>query len=110
MPKGIMVVQTNPIDPSREDEYNDWYSNTHIPEVCAVPGFVGARRYKVHEVAAGDGNGSTHAYLSIYEIEADDLTAPMQELRARSASGEMQISDTMRLDPPPIVTLYELID
>ena len=48
MPKGVMVVQTG-CEPGREDEYNDWYSNTHIPEVLAVPGFVGARRFKVHQ-------------------------------------------------------------
>lgn len=46
MPKGMLVVESRPADPAREDEYNDWYTNTHIPEVCAVPGFVAARRYK----------------------------------------------------------------
>lgn len=105
MPKGIMVVQSAPCDPAREDEYNDWYSNTHIPEVCAVPGFTGARRYKVHGAEP-----PAHPYVAVYEIDADDLTAPMQELRARSASGELQMSDVLRLDPPPVVTLCELIE
>jgi hypothetical protein len=31
---------TSPVDPAREDEYNDWYDNTHVPEICAVLGFV----------------------------------------------------------------------
>lgn len=109
MPKGIMVVQSAPSDPAREDEYNDWYSNTHLPEVCAVPGFVGARRYKLHNVGAGDGP-SGHPYVAIYEIDADDLTSPMKELRARSMSGQMQMSDVLQLDPPPAITLYELIE
>ena len=39
-----MVVQTGPVSAEREDEYNDWYSGTHIPEVLAIPGFVAARR------------------------------------------------------------------
>jgi hypothetical protein len=105
VPKGIMVVQSGPADPAREDEYNDWYDNTHVPEICAVPGFVSARRYKVHGAPAGD-----PAYLAIYEIDADDLTAPAAELRARSAAGLTHISDALRLDPPPVVTIYELLD
>ena len=99
MPKGIMVVQSEPADPAREDEYNDWYDNTHVPEIRAVPGFVSARRYKVH------GAGSP-AYLAIYEIDADDLTAPPAELRARSSAAPA----ALRVDPPPVVTIYELLE
>lgn len=110
MPKGIMVVLTAPRDASVEDEYNDWYRNVHIPEVLAVPGFVGARRYKVHQSAAEGAPAPSHSYLSIYEIDADDLMAPMQELRARSAAGRTTRSDTMQVDPPGRATLYELID
>ena len=109
MPKGIMVVQTGPKDASVEDEYNAWY-RVHIEEVRAVPGFVAARRYKVHGPPAADGRGPSHSYLSIYEIDADDLTAPIQELRARSAAGQTTSSDTMQTDPPALVTVYELID
>jgi hypothetical protein len=51
-----------------------------------------------------------HPYLTIYEIEADDLTGPVKELRARSAAGQTTKSDTLQTDPPPVVTLYELIE
>ncbi len=106
MPKGIMVVQSGPSDPAREDEYNDWYSHTHLPEIRAVPGVVAARRYKVRD----GGDARPHAYVAIYEIDADDLTAPVRELGARSAAGQMHMSDALQTDPPPVVTLYELID
>lgn len=107
MPKGIMVVQSDPARPDLEDAYNDWYDNTHVPEICAVPGFVSARRYKVHGAAAA-GAGAP-AYLAIYEIDADDLTAPAAEWRARSAAGLATGTEALRLDPPPIVTIYELL-
>lgn len=107
MPKGIMVVQSRPSDPGREDEFNDWYTNTHLPEIRAVPGFVAARRYRVHD---GGADPSARSYLAIYEIEADDLAGPIQELAARSAAGRVQHSDVLQTDPPPVVTLYELID
>ena len=105
MPKGIMLVQSRPSDSAREDEYNKWYSGTHIPEVLAVPGITGARRYKLL-----GGDGAEPAYLAIYELDADDLTAPLRELSARSASGQTQLSDVLQLDPPPVVTLCELTD
>lgn len=105
MPKGVFVVQSGPASPEQEAAYNDWYTNTHIPELLAVPGFVGARRYKVHGDAA-----VTHPYLTIYEIDADDVAAPMQEYRRRSDAGQTQRSDTIRLDPPPITALYELVE
>ncbi|MCW2929587.1 MAG: hypothetical protein JWM19_549 [Actinomycetia bacterium] len=44
MPKGIMVVQSRPVSADRGDEYNEWYSSMHIPEILAVPGFTAARR------------------------------------------------------------------
>ena len=102
-----MVVRSKPSDPEREDEYNDWYSTTHLADVLAVPGFVSARRYRVR---GGEGDGPAHSYLAIYEIEADDMGAPPAELRARSASGRITMSDALRLDPPPVVTFYELIE
>ncbi len=33
MSKGIMVVQSRPSDPAREDRFNQWYSQTHLPEL-----------------------------------------------------------------------------
>jgi hypothetical protein len=94
-----MVVQSRPVSAEREDEYNDWYDNTHIPEILAIPGFVGVRRYKVP--------GPEPVYLAICDIEADDLSAPAKELRARSAAGRNTPSDAIQLDPPPVVTVYE---
>ena len=81
-----------------------WRSRTQCPsrwpEVLAIPGFTGARRFKLPQT--GD-------YLAIYEIDADDLAGPAAELRARSAAGRMHASDVLRTDPPPVVTLYQLI-
>jgi hypothetical protein len=106
--KGIMVVETAPVDAEREAEFNEWYSGTHIADICAVPGFVGARRYKIR---AADPNPSAKtSYLAVYEIEADDLDQPLAELSARSADGRVPVSDALQLSPPPVVTIYELID
>ena len=106
MPKGMLLVQSRPADPARDDEFNDWYTNTHIPEVCAVPGIVGARRYKVHDPGP-DGGEAWPAYIAVYEIDCDDLQAPMRALRARSSEGRERMTELLELDPPPVVTLCE---
>ena len=100
MAKGVMVVQSGPV-PGREQEYEEWHAGVHVPEVLEVPGFVGARRSR-----AVDGDH----HLTIYELEAEDLGAPLEELRARSAAGRTTRSDTLRTDPPPVVRLYELVE
>jgi len=108
VPKGMMLVRSRPADPARDDEFNDWYTNTHIPEVCAVPGIVGARRYKVHDPGR-DGGEVWPAYVAVYEIDCDDLEAPMRALRARSSEGRGRMSELLQMDPPPVVTLCEQI-
>lgn len=89
------------MSPDRDGEFNEWYDGTHVPELLAVPGFVSARRFRR---VGGDGGPE---YLAVYEIEADDLAAPVQELRRRSAAGETTRSDVLQVDPPPVVALYE---
>lgn len=103
--KAIMVVKSGPSDPSREDEYNDWYSNTHIPQVVETPGFVSARRYKLR---SGDAEGPQ--YLAIYEIDADVPEDARAALSARGAAGEVERNDALSRNPPPVVAIYELIE
>lgn len=110
MPKGILVVQTRPVSPEREDEYNKWYSEEHLPDILKVPGIVAARRYRVRDTGDVKADPATPEYLAIYEIEADDLAAPLQELRARSNQGLVRRSSSLQTDPSPVRTFYELID
>jgi hypothetical protein len=105
VPKGLMLVQSVPSDPDREDEYNAWYTGKHLPEVLEIGGIVSARRYKL----VGR-KGQAPAYLAVYELEADDVRAPLREMGARVASGEIAMSDVIQQDPAPTITLYELTD
>jgi hypothetical protein len=107
MPKAIMFVQSRPSTPERDGEYNDWYTNTHIPEVLDIPGITAARRFKASDVAPPpDG---AHQYCAVYELECDDLSAIMPALAERFADGSMHMSDAMEMDPTPSFVIYELI-
>ena len=68
MARWLLTVESNCADPSREGEYNDWYDNTHLPDILETPGFVRAARYENN--SPGEGKGK---YLATYEIETDDI-------------------------------------
>jgi hypothetical protein len=108
MPKAIMFVQSKPSSPDREDEYNDWYTTTHLPDVLAIPGITGARRFKASDVAP-PGEGAPE-YCAVYELDVDDLSAVMPELAARFADGRMRMSDAMEMAPAPSFVIYEPLD
>ena len=63
--KAVLVVLTNPASTEAEVAYNDWYTNIHVPDVLAVPGYVSATRYK-----AFDGwQVFDQKYLTLYELD-----------------------------------------
>lgn len=70
--KWINLVEVN-CDPSREDEFRDWYVNVHMGDVLGTPGFVGARHYQTKEFRDGRGK-----YLNVYYLETDDLETTMK--------------------------------
>ena len=61
---GLLVLWGS-IDPKAvdEDDLNDWWTNEHLPERLALPGFQRARRYR-----ACDAKHSQNEYLALYEV------------------------------------------
>ena len=86
-----LVVLANPVE-GREDEFNDWYSNTHLADVVAIPGYRSAERFRLL-----DPMGFPHAqrYLAIYDIETDDPERATAALLARRGTELMMISDAL---------------
>ena len=97
MAKGIMYVESRPSSPDREQEYNSWYDEVHIPELLALDGIVAARRLR-----PVDGDGP---YVAIYELEGDDLQAILDNMIANA--GRLHMSDALQLDPAPIPRVLE---
>lgn len=98
MPKGVVYVESRPSSPERDQEFNTWYNEVHLPELVALDGFVCARRLKPI--------GEADYYIAIYEIEGDDLQAIMDNLLA--SAGQLHMSDALQMDPPPIFRLLEV--
>ena len=71
--KFIQIVYSNPVE-GKDDEFNEWYDNVHIPELLAVPGMLSAQRYTLHEAEMyrmEGGRPPDHRYAIIYEMEGD---------------------------------------
>ena len=98
MAKGVILVETRPSSPDREQEYNAWYDEVHIPQLLALDGIVAARRLRP---VNGDG-----PYVALYELEGDNLQAILDNMVANA--GQLHMSDALQLDPRPIPRLLEV--
>jgi hypothetical protein len=69
MPEAMLVVPTICTDPKREEEFNDWYLNTHFHDLLETSGLVQAHRYRNLNPTPGSEDAQ---YLALYEINSDD--------------------------------------
>ncbi|MCP9273004.1 hypothetical protein [Mycolicibacterium arenosum] len=100
--KGIIFLETMPRSPDVEAEYQNWYNDVHLEEICSVEGIVGARRF-----APIDGEGP---FVAIYELDTDDLDAVVGRLQELGASGRMSSLQYLSMDDPaPIPKVYREI-
>ena len=58
---GLLMVWVD-VPADREDEFNHWYNEEHLPELLAVPGVLSAARYEA--VSSGP------KHLACYELES----------------------------------------
>ena len=94
MAKAVLVVHSRPVEASREDEFNKWYDEVHIPDVTSVKGVVSGQRYK----KAGPAEAGAFNYLAIYQLDADDIGATMKELMDRIGDGTFVMSEAFEGD------------
>jgi hypothetical protein len=94
-----LIVYTSPAD-GREEEYNAWYDDVHLPEFTALPGVISGRRFKV-AAPASDGKPT---YAAVYELSSD-ADAVMAAMNAGIKAGTVHMSDTV---DPSSVTMTTL--
>jgi len=81
MPKTCLNVFTNCTDPAREDEFNRWYTHTHLPDLSQSYGFLCARRF-INRAATDD----TAKFYAQYEFDTDDPSRSMLSLLEQAMS------------------------
>lgn len=94
MASWFLVIESNCTDPGREQEFNEWYDNVHIPDILETRCFIKAARYELPNPPEGKGK-----YLAVYEIDSDDLDRDMAlhgaNMKRKEALG--RITDLIRM-------------
>ncbi|AWW35558.1 hypothetical protein [Streptomyces cadmiisoli] len=86
MAKYLVLAMTNPL-PGRDSEFNEWYDRVAIPAYASLPHVRPLGRYRSvpHDGYEFEMKDIGFEYLSVYEIETDDLEAAFSEVRVALA-------------------------
>jgi len=91
----ILVVLTNPV-PSRDDDFNDWYTNVHTRDAMRFRGSIGQQRF----VLAADRVQKHPArfptrYLALYEVFDAELFS--REHIDNAMTSRMMVEDSIEI-------------
>jgi hypothetical protein len=106
MARAILAVYSHPVAKERDDEFNAWYDAVHIPQVIdRIPDVKAATRYRLSGTQiVSPQERPQRQYLTIYEIESDDLPAVRNRLVRALDDATFDWSDaldTRTLSPVP---------
>ena len=86
----LYMVRSNPVE-GKEKEFNRWYSDVHLPEVLQIEGFQTAQRFRLTKQQM---QTQSHTYLAIYNINSEDVSGTLENLRNMQS---LTMSDTLDL-------------
>jgi hypothetical protein len=91
--RSLYMVFSNPAE-GRDDDYNKWYDEVHIPEVLGLPGFLSAQRITQQVGDSPSPVAPEQRYGVLYEIEGDpaQVSATLNEAMA---SGKLNMTDAV---------------
>lgn len=85
-PPPVANMITTDVVPGREEDFNRWYADVHVPEILVCPGWRGVRRYR-----SVDGDP---AFLAIYDLE--DESRPFATPEYETAVGWDEQVESLR--------------
>jgi hypothetical protein len=94
MARHVLIVLSNAAA-GRDDEFNDWYNNRHLPDVLSVEGFEAAQRFRLSDEQLRPGEPLPHRYLAVYDIDAPELATPLRLLLSGVMDGTIPLSETL---------------
>ena len=81
--------------PGREDEYEQWYRETHLADVCRVPGVVSGKLFRLDLQKVYDLEVPRWTLLTIYELEGDDPQAIIDSILKLAGTDAMPLSEAL---------------
>ena len=93
--RAIYVVRSNALA-GKDDAFNRWYDETHLPEVLQIEGVNAAQRFRLsaHQLQPDQ----AHQYLAIYDIDSDDVEATLERLKTHKWSDLGDAIDPVSID------------
>jgi heme-degrading monooxygenase HmoA len=82
---GGLLLNAMNVAPEHEKEFNEWYDKEHIPALSAVPGVLGARRFR--------GTSGNRKYVALYHLATSAVVDSAEWKQARQSEW------TSRLQP-----------
>lgn len=110
MPRGMLVAAVSPTSADTEKAFNTWYDEVHIPQVVErIPGVVSGRRLRLSETQLVPAEElPQRRYLTVYELDTDDLPALVARLGAALGDGTLDLTDAIDLgELGPVLHFYE---
>ena len=68
-----LSIVTADVDPAHEAQWDRWYTQTHVPNLLRVPGYVLAGRFRVLDHPALASFNTGPKYLALYECENEEV-------------------------------------
>jgi hypothetical protein len=95
MSTAMFLAWSSPTSIEAESEFNDWYVNTHVPQVRAeIPAVTAVRRFTL---MGSGGPDQPRRYLCQYELADADAASAAQALGAAAEKGRFDMTATMDL-------------
>ena len=108
--RAVFVVLSEPFSQEEEDRYNDWYDHTHVPALLRLDGFVRASRWRIPEWLPVSQALGERRYLALYELETDDLSGALEQMRQARADGRLGNSlGVLSSEASPITAVFEFL-
>jgi hypothetical protein len=85
---GALLLNAMNIAPELEAEFNEWYDKEHIPALGAVPGVLGARRFR--------GASANRKYVALYHLAAPDVVESAEWKDARESDWTSRLKPHFR--------------
>lgn len=74
---GLIVAEVMCADPTRIDEWDEWYDTQHLPDVMDSGAFVAGSRWRRAEPRPGSAN-----HLTVYEVSGGDVAEAIERSAA----------------------------
>ena len=68
-----LSIVTADVDPAYEDQWDRWYTESHVPNLLKIPGYVRAGRFRVLDHPALASFNTGPKYLAIYACESEEV-------------------------------------